>query len=58
MLNLLVAEQIDNKYIMLFEVINLFVENKYIELKVKRSKDINKEIVVFANFKKRNIQLF
>ena len=58
MLNLLVAEQIDNKYIMLFEVINLFVENKYIELKVKLSKDINKEIVVFANFKKRNIQLF
>ena len=43
---------------MLFEVINLFVENKYIELKVKLSKDINKEIVIIANFKKKKHSAF
>ena len=36
---------------MLFEVINLFVENEFIELKSELTKEIKKEIVAFANSK-------
>ena len=39
----------ENKYIMLFKVINLFVENEFIELKSELTKEIKKEIVAFAN---------